>query len=288
MIKQIAKEKLKLMGGKKIAYFGYGRYDAARNMAIDEALFLDSIKTGQYYLRFYDFDKPSVILASSDHPDSINSNSISKIGVSRRKSGGDPIYLDAVSTFSYSITGRFDTDVTFGFEFKEFVHNNLGPIIAGAIQEMVAKANVVDIGKHNSIRLNGMPIAGHAQKIEGKYAFLYQGVIAIGKWDRDKIRSVLRICDEDYESLEKLPSIEQVAKTKHLNLNDYKVEFMSAVLEEIRSTNEILSMDDSKKVEILAISNKLFDKEYSNPSWVFNNDPKLKIRSKFCLCNYEF
>jgi len=296
-MKETARSKeLSLLGSNKVIFFGYGRHDAARNMAIDDALFLNSIETGQFFLRFYDFDRPSIILARFDHPDSINRENLSDVGVSRRKSGGDPIYLDDISTFSYSISGRFSSSDSFGFDFKGFVHNNLGPIVADAIKGIVMNDNIVELGKHNSIRLNDGPVAAHAQNTHGwdiekdekHYAFLYQGVVAIGKWDPDKIRSVLRICDEDYEALGHLPNISQVAKAKKVDLNEYKIEFMNAMLNRILNTNEILNMSDRQHDEIAQVSDHLFDSEYSNPGWVFDNNPNLKIRSKFCLCNYDF
>ena len=222
MQKAFAKEKVSLLQGKKMVFFGYGRHDAARNMAIDEAMFMDSKETGNCWLRFYDFDRPSIILAISDHPDSLNTANLESIGVSRRKSGGDPIYLDDTDTFSYSFSGRFDSDLPFNYEFKEFVHEHLGRMVADSIKTVVEEDCKVDIGKHNSIRLNGMPIAGNAQRIEGKYSFLYQGVLAVGGWNPDKIRSVLRICDEDYESLGYLPSVDRFAKVKNMGPDYYK------------------------------------------------------------------
>lgn len=288
MLKQISYGKLKLLDNKKVVNFGYGVYNAAMNMAIDEALFLKTIETGGYFLRFYDFDKPSVILAVSDHPDSINNAGIGNIGISRRKSGGDPIYLDDVGTFSYSICGRFDSEHSFGFEFKEFVHANLGNIVADSIKSIVSETNSVDIGKHNSVRLNGMPIAGHAQKLEKNSAFLYQGVLAIDNWNADRIRNALRICDEDYDALKHLPSIRQAAKNSRKSSHDYKIEFMKAMLDRISDATEITEVDNSEKLKIMEMSNHLFEKDYSNPEWVFAKNQNLKIRSKFCLCNYDF
>ncbi len=278
---------------KRVVSFGYGRHSAAVNMAIDEALFLDSARTGRAFVRFYDFDRPSVILSAWDHPDSIIRRNLNGIGVSRRETGGDPIYLDDKGTFSYSITGRVTADSPFYDEidmpknFKSYVHGHLGRIIADSIKEVVPESDVVEVAAHNSVRINGMPIAGHAQLIKGKYSFMYQGVIAIDKWDADRIRSVLRICDADYEELARLPSIKGASKTGNMDLDWYKMQFMGAVLKTISKDNEVLKIGANDRVEIMASSEMLLREKYSNNTWVFNEDPTLKIRNRFCMCNYD-
>ncbi|MCL4388736.1 hypothetical protein M1408_02835, partial [Candidatus Marsarchaeota archaeon] len=89
----------------KAVSFGYSRNSAAKNMALDEALKELSAKTANTYIRFYDFERDSVILAASDDPGSIRDRS--RVEVTRRETGGKTIYVGE-NTLAYSISGPLD------------------------------------------------------------------------------------------------------------------------------------------------------------------------------------
>lgn len=87
-----------------LSNFGYGRYSAQMNMAIDEALFSLSCASKKFFVRFYDFSRPSVILAVFDSPNNFVGDSNDSIDITRRITSGKPIYIDD-NALAYCITG---------------------------------------------------------------------------------------------------------------------------------------------------------------------------------------
>jgi len=278
------KDKTSMFQNKTVISLGYGRHDAATNMAIDEAMLNLSSRSGKFFLRFYDFDKPSIVLSNSDHPDSIIMENLNGTSVTKRQTAGRPIYLDR-NTFSYSITGHvpIGNDVPHDWDFKSKVHSHFGTIIASVIKAMANPEHVVEIGKHKSVVVDGRPIAGHAITTVGHYSFLYHGVLGLDQWDAAKINSLLRIRYKDFEEIGRLPSINSVAKIKSADLSEYRRRFMDLLLD---SMGQIQAIEPADESELLGSAAKLAKQKYSNEDWFLRKDDNLKVRLRFCMCSH--
>ncbi len=258
-------------------YIGYDCLGAAENMAIDESMLSMSERTGDSAVRFYSFTKPTIILSSSDHPGNIKMENLNGTDVSRRKTGGKPIYLDD-GVLAYSITGRVEGHKEDWLHTQEKIHAELGRIVADAISD-VTGSDGVSLGKSYSIRVDGRPIAGNGQRINASGAFLYHGVIAIGRWDAERIGNLLRLVPEDRKELMELPSIQGMSQYGIESLDHYKILVARAILKRIG-----LQMSVSEDVRNDIISGaRSFIKEYSNPEFIFDKSDGLKLSSRFCL-----
>ncbi|MGI0100680.1 MAG: lipoate--protein ligase family protein [Candidatus Micrarchaeaceae archaeon] len=265
--------------GRNVSMFGYDVFGAAMNMAIDEAMLELSERTRRSFIRFYNFKRPSIILSSSDHADNIRIENIDGIDVSRRKTGGKPIYLDK-NTLSYSITGiGAGSDY---FKIPESLHKELGSIIATSIRDMVDPSVSIGLGRYYSIRANGMPIAGHGQLVRASNAFLYHGVIAVCKWDHESINHLLRLVPYDYNSLKSLPSIDSISKSMGMDADYYKEQIIKSMLMGFSENGKADMIGNDDRDAILKRAVEL-SAEYSDPKYIFRKDGKLKLSSRFCL-----
>ena len=260
-----------------------GTYSAAKNMALDEAMMSVSEDTGRFFIRFYNFRMPTIIYASHDHADNLRMENLEGIDVTRRDSGGNIIYLDD-RTLTYSISGGFREDskkIMNGMTDKIKIHERFGGVIVDAIRSMVQNPELVESGIHHSITIDGKPVAGHAQRIRTR-SFLYQGVLAVGSWDADKIRSLIRIDDEKYDELKRLPSLADAAGG---NAEACRRLFIDRVMRGFSHEGIVLKANEQDLVEIERISETLV-KKYEDRSFVYNRDDRLDKEPKFCLLYY--
>ena len=269
----------------KATMLGYGRYGAAENMAIDEAMLIVAGKNKSMFMRFYDFDRSTAIYAHNDHADNLRIENLNGTDVSRRITGGDIIYIDD-KTFSYSVACGLGNSHKFELNVKSRVDGYFGGIIAETVRSMVPESHKVELGLHHSIMINGRPVAGHAFNIKiRESSFLYHGAMAFDRWDADKIKNLLRDMDEnDYNELTLLPSISDTVNGSDINLR--KARFMDGVISRLpeEGVEHISSADMS---EIISISKELMKEKYANPSWVFDRDDRLNKKARFCLLNYS-
>ena len=204
----------------RFIYFGFDRFSAAKNMAIDEALEKQSSEAKNAYIRFYDFEKPSVILSYSDSKRCLRSEAFDEksIEISRRQSGGKPIYVDD-NVLAYSIISPL-SDSNKEFESTTRIHHYFGSRIIKAINAFTnIGSDRVSLGNVYSIRIDGRPIAGHAQSHTLSRSFFYHGVLAIGKWDAERINKFLDIRREDYDDLKSSPCIRDLLESKdHIDI----------------------------------------------------------------------
>ena len=270
-------ERLKL--NSNIIYLGNSKNNVFENMAIDEALMEIAEKENKFFFRTYDFNKDSIILASSDSPNNIKV--IDKnIEVTRRISGGKPIYIDK-NVFSYSFIGPLNKNSE--LQNGDDIHKFFGSMILNAIKEISTSENNIELGKAYAIKVNNKPIAGHGQHIGRTHAFLYHGVMAIGPWDADKINRYLKLIRSDYEYLKDLPSINKIAKIQKMDNEYYKNEITRRIVKTLNhhfKSVETISDIDKKNLEILK---NIKVEKYKSESWKNRTDIALKEDSRFCL-----
>ncbi len=287
----------------ELCTFRHGAYSAAMNMAIDDLLFRRAEKTGKFFLRFYDFLKPSVILASSDSAENFIGNP-ENVELTRRISGGKPIYVDN-SVVSYSITGpSLEAN---GFSSTSYVHKVFGGLVAKAIGDFIIWESIeksihstvdngsaisllrfasgkpqLELGKAYSIRFNGLPLAGHGQYLSLGKAFLYHGVISVSPWDIKGITSSIRLRREDTEMLASLPSLSHIINKPPFHV--LKAQFTQMLKESIeRNFEHSEEMSAYDKGELVTQAYHLCNTKYSAGSWIYRTDVKLSTDSRFCL-----
>ncbi len=264
----------------KLIDFGYGRYDAYMNMAIDEVLLDLADRTGRFFFRTYDFVKSSVILANSDSP--LNLKELDEsVNVTRRISGGKPIYVDD-NTLSYSITGPMHGDCS-AFKNSTDIHNAFGPRVMSAIADIANGSDRLSMGKVYSIEFDGKPIVGNGQHLNASHSFLYHGVVAVGPWDTKSIDRRLWLRREDYDALCKLPNLRDIAGDGY-TVQEYKSMLSGGLRNAIRKAFSSKSeISEAEKNEVLRSAAAKAASIYANRSWVYRNDPGMKHDSRFCL-----
>lgn len=264
----------------ELVNFGYGKYPAAMNMAIDEVLFRVAAMEKRFFIRFYDFTRPSVILASSDSCSNFIGREGNGIDLTRRMTGGKPIYIDD-NVLSYCVTGPIGSDNP-GISTPNGIHSHFGGLIAEALSETI-RGESIELGKAYSIRVNGKPIAGHGQHLIGNSAFMYHGVMAIGPWDANSISRNIKLRKEDIDELSLLPSIKGILKGSSPNW-PYKAELMAKVLSNMRSDFEkSTDMPTEAREGMMKEAERLSKSVYGSASWVRREDIALKEDSRFCL-----
>jgi len=296
----------------KLYNFGYHKLDAGLNLAIDEALFLN-LKNNEIIVRTYDFASEAVILGRNDSISNILNfeENKKKITITRRESGGMPIFVGN-ETFSFSIIGRTtifnNKDVGFAIEQNKFfdqhephqflkpveLHKLLGPAIANSINNILKNQIQVEVGDKYSIKLNGAPISGQSSKIE-KGKFLYHGVITIKPLDANKINSLIKLRDGDYEELQSLPALvnlireDDIEEIEEIKKKLTKEEFIKEQLKyeiptEISNILKIKSIDyeEDKIKEIMKAANNIKKEKYQDLEWIKNKDEGLDNRG-YCL-----
>jgi Lipoate-protein ligase A len=263
----------------KPLFLGFGTYDAATNMAIDEAMFRYAAENKRTFIRFYSFERPTIVLSSNDHPANVRMENIQGMDITRRTTGGKPIYVDD-NTLTYSIAGPLRIADVRTLVGGPEVHKYFGAVIAGAIAEVIGTEAEVELGKAYSIRVNGRPIAGHGQELKQFSSFLYHGVIAIKPWDAQRINSVLHLRQEDYEELKKLPSVAALSEPDGKNTDTYKSEIITRILSALSATKA--GENSATWLEILRIAKPL-TKHYRSNDWLYRTDITLKLDSRFCL-----
>ena len=266
-----------VFGDKPIMFFGYNRFSAAMNMAIDEAMMQRARETGNFYFRAYDFTKPTAILALSDHPDNIDWEHKDGFEVTRRVTGGTPICIND-SLLSYSVAGPAHKDDLF-FADAQRVHNSLGGIIVKSVQDIIGTDVSVELGEVFSIKVNGKRIAGHGQYISPDHSFLYHGVLAVVPRDPDFINSMLtrKQQSQEFDILSGVKSFIYDDKS----VQAYKKELVERILSNMPKENvRDISLE---RDEILKAALKLYNGKYNTEEWVMEPKPYMKRDRGDCM-----
>lgn len=268
---------------KKPSIVGYHKFNAPTNMAIDRAMAMIAGRDNKAFMRFYDFEKPSLIYAAFDHPDILRSEDMNGTDISRRETGGKIIYIDE-RELGYSIAGHLDKEMARDLTLKPRIYEHFGAKIAKVVKSMVPNPDAISTSERGSmINIDGKPVASHAMVIFPD-AFLYHGVLAIDKWDADRIKSLIRMNDNDYKEVVMLPSM--IGSSKGINgIRSCKMDFISKVSSRL-SGGTLEYATDSETSEILILADRLLHDKYANPEWVYRKDGNLSMDSRFCFLYY--
>ncbi|MGC8687431.1 MAG: lipoate--protein ligase family protein [Candidatus Micrarchaeia archaeon] len=266
------------MGNLEALYFGYDTEEAATNMAVDEVLEGIAAATGHTFLRFYDTPRNAIVLSISDHP-SVIKGSDEKIEISRRITGGKPIFLGS-NTLSYSIEGSIDL---IAGESKgsmlsnpNILHNVLGTHILEALKKVTGLgSDRMALGDVYSVTVDGKPIVGHAQHLSAK-SFIYHGVIAIDKWDAEFIKQRLVLREGDFERISSLPYVKEFSSLDTQTLK-------RMIIEEMIKTFDLKSINAKEKNVVMERAKELRANVYANSKWVLRSDEGLKKNATFCF-----
>ncbi len=275
-MQSLQKRKENPFGSSRIVLFGYDTFSAAQNMAIDEILKERADKEDRFFIRFYDVAKPSVILGSGDHYDVIKSGSADGCDVSRRMTGGRPIYLDR-NTLQYSIAGPLHGSVD---PFPREMHKRFGSILADAIAGLIGGSHEISMPRSSSIRIDGKPIAGHGQSISPNRSFLYHGVVVIRPWDLSMIDALLHVDRKDFTELGTLPNLHDLRGTKRTAVD--KEDLISAMMARL-PVGQLEVIGTAEREAILESSTLLSAEKYANARWVFRDDIQLRRDTRFCI-----
>jgi|GEM_PF-492141 hypothetical protein len=271
-----------VFGNRDICYFGYDKLSAGRNMAIDEVLLGRADTEEKFFLRFYDVERPSVILSRNDHY-SVIKEEAEDFDVCRRISGGGPIYLDG-NTFQYSITGPLRAGNPLNKNRlwpAEEIHRNLGPMLADAINDIVGGTQEMVLGRTSSVRVWNRPVAAHGHSVRPNHSFLYHGVIVVYPWDVKRIGRLLNMTDADYHEISTLPNIKELAVDGSGQV-PYKDLLRSGLLGKFPK-EKLCNISQVERDTILNDSELLYQDYCRNKEWIYNEDGKLIRNSRFCI-----
>ncbi|HLC67747.1 MAG TPA: hypothetical protein VJI12_02580 [archaeon] len=238
-------------------YLGYGKFDAATNMAIDEATLKRVDEDRRVFIRFYDFERPTVILAKRESIEDVNLEKCTEMGfdVNRRLSHGSVILCDD-TTISYSIVSPSHDPSS--------AHKEFSRKIAMALKELGVEN--VGIGEHFSVRIDGKTVAGHGQRYRWMHGLLYHGVMAVHPWNTELINDVIKLRPspgdgkkDEYQLVRELPSVNDYVRAS-------KNEVAAKILDSITGGNYNL-MDIS---ELYPDVQHFKETKYANHSWVYN------------------
>lgn len=163
---------------------------AALNMAIDEAIMLETKKTGTPTVRFYGWKPPAISIGYFQGLEQeVDLAKCKELGVDfvRRITGGGAVFHDSELTYSFSCTqesGIVPDKIIDSY--KKICQ----PIIIG-LKELSLEAGFVPL---NDILVNGKKISGNAQTRRNG-VILQHGTILLGV-DVDKMFSLLKVPDE--------------------------------------------------------------------------------------------
>jgi lipoate-protein ligase A len=270
-----------VFGNYDICYFGYDKMSAGKNMAVDEVLKERADKEEKFFLRFYDVERPSVILSRHDHH-SVIKEGAGDFDFCRRISGGGPIYLDN-NTFQYSFTGplRDGDPVSQDPYALQYIHKGLGSILADVINGVFGEKQDIILGRSSSVRIWNRPIAAHGQSIKPRHSFLYHGVIVVYPWDMEKLGRLLNMTVEDHKEISTLPNIKDIADDGK-GRRFYKDELCRSFLKKLPK-ERLGAISQAEKNIVLNDSELLYEAYYANEEYIYDDNPALSRNSRFCI-----
>ncbi len=265
----------------RMNFLGYGVYSAAMNMAMDEAMAAESASTGNSFLRFYDFERPSIILCEFDSIDCLRLDNIDGIDITRRKSGGRPLYLSD-NSISYSVSMHLDNADSWANSLHE-VHMKFGGLVADAIAKVAGiDRNELTLPRTSSIRFKGRSLAGHAQHLSPGKSLLYQGLIVIEPWDVQAIDRMWHLEREDLDMIAELPSIRSIARRQLGSSDEIKRELIEAITASLSHGN-LVGTEKREKDSLLESAETLAKETYANNGWVLSRTPSRVHKAPFCM-----
>lgn len=283
MFKMEKQNQTAIFKGKQIVFFGWDKLDYARNMAIDEVLLNRAYEEDRFFVRFYDFQRPTVILAADGHSGVVK-NRDDGFDVGRRISGGWPIYIDS-NVLSYSITGSLKGEPEEKVGTR--LHDSLGRLLSESIKDMIDQRHKITLGDISGIRVDKIPIAGHSYHMALNRSFLYHGAVLIDRWKVGSVKRALMIREEEVERIESLPNLSDLSINKK-GVLELKDEVIRRIVGRLPKEN-LTFINDQEKQDIMMGAEKLANSDYRDRKFILGDEKRL-LRDddmKFCLLHMD-
>ncbi len=248
------------------------------NMAVDEAIFLNYIKTENPMpiLRFYKWEPPAISIGYFQKPEDIDIESCKRenIGFIRRPTGGRSVLHDKELT--YSVVGGKENF----FENKSL--NDIYSIISKALVKGLRKSGFdVEFKKPDykksqyhikvlcfdststfEITLNHKKVVGSAQ-VRKNGVFLQHGSIILNL-DKEKVARLLKI--KNIKLLEKASGL-----LDEMKIQNFEIEKLISNL--VSGFSEVFGMETRKSIlseQEIDFTQLLIENKYSKASWNIN------------------
>lgn len=256
-------------------------------------------------LHLYTFSAPAICLArSQSFNDIINPNGHM---VAARGTGGGSMLLDenvlgwTITTGDASYQGRIPVEMFMKPppEQKDnpkgpfAMHMKFGASIRNALLSYLHRNSLngipdVTIGQNFSVRFDGGVIVGngsnYTEAFDGtKHAGIYHGVLALNKWNVDKIVQMVKISEKEKAVMDRLPYLSKYAK----------VDIDSLCAELIRYITGEETHASSIPDEMLEKAEELIQEKFSKDSWIKErrdkNGSQYKVDENkgFCFTNLQ-
>jgi lipoate-protein ligase A len=258
----------------EFVYFGHDRTDVYTALALDDALTEKAAETGKWFIRSYEFAKPSITLGvSEDVSDIIPFEGLDH---TRRRTGGSAIWLDE-SSLAYAIVQprkSFDPDV-------ENAHHFFAHKIGLALKELGLPE--VYIGRRYSISLScdqyGI-ISGNSG-YNTQNAFLYHGVIVVKQLNIDAISKYIKLRKtetvDEREMISRLPSLEKALGT------EISKERLGRLIAHHVSSGNYRNATESERQDIFLRAQQIANETYRNKDWIIGKGVSTRSNLGFCL-----
>ena len=243
-------------------------YDAAMNMAIDEAIY-NSVSRGlsQSTIRFYSFKPDSVSIGANQDVKIINLDFCNSYGINyvRRPSGGNAVFHNE-RDITYSVIANTDL---FSRNIRE-VYKTICSWIVNSINEFGLNAEFY--GK-NDILINGKKICGNAI-LSNKDVFLQHGSLFI-YGNKNSWANCLNI---EKEKLNGVSCLSEITKRKNIERD------LLGIMERNFTANAVINNDchySNLTPEEINEAKILRETKYNNNKFLF--DASRKTKGKACI-----
>ncbi|MBI4452678.1 lipoate--protein ligase family protein [Candidatus Woesearchaeota archaeon] len=219
-------------------FIGEDTYDAAMNMAIDEAI-CNSVEHNNSLptIRFYKWKNNSVSIGSNQNQDEINLNLCKKSNVVRRITGGRAVFHDK-RDFTYSVIVPIKI---FGNSIKN-AYSVICSWVIGALRDLGIKS---ELENKNDIMAGGKKISGNAAKLFDNGIYLQHGTLVYDV-DIDLMPEILNIgkktAKENIASITQFKNISQKKAYEALKDNfikDKNIKIQKLSKEELNYAKEL-------------------------------------------------
>ena len=250
-------------------YWGFGTYNAAVNMALEEAMLLRAKKKAA--IRFYDFARDSVVLGYAQSTDALKKRDADVV---RRVTGGSHVQTGK-NILAYSIAVPRDGSFR-GYE-------DMRAYYAEKIRAAVENMGIDDVTADNhasSINIGDKVVAGHAM-FWGVESALIHGLILIEPYQMEKLAARIALGKRkigtktysEYDALKNAPTVAgetDAAKNAPQRNNAVKNIMAERILAELAGGKHANEPINEKTV---AKAMPLLAKRYGNDAWTEERSP---------------
>jgi len=252
-----------------IRYIETKRKNAAFHFSVEE-----------YMMHNYNFDKPLLMIWQTDKCVMLGCNQIAeaeidigfanceKIQITRRSSGGGTIYTD-LGTLLYTMIQPHST----GENSQEVAKSTIANIIVDALNCMGIPAKPEG---RNDILVNGKKVSGLAQYTRNEMICTHGSLL----YDTN-LETLTRVLQVDGDKIlsKAIRSVRsRVANLKEFIENPGSTQFFWELLKQKLFKSRELHEYKLKEHDLSEID-KIFQKKYTNPSWIFGRTPKFSFHN---------